>query len=233
MKVIGAGFGRTGTASLKRALELLGFNPCYHMEEVFSHREHIPTWEAATRGEPVDWGPFFQGWEATVDWPGCTFYKEILAAYPEAKVLLSVRDPDRWYDSCINTIYAITHTFPLRLVGPLLPGIGGALDMPRQLVFERTFGGRFADKAHALSVWHAHIDDVKATIPAEKLLVFDVKQGWEPLCRFLEVPVPDQPFPHVNDTAEFQGRIRSMNAMSWAILLTPVALLVGVLAWAL
>src|SRR5690349_20477507 len=105
MRVIGAGFGRTGTLTLKVALEQLGFGPCYHMAEVFSHPAHVSSWEAATRGEPVDWRALFAGWGATVDWPACSFYREILASHPDAKVILTVRDPGRLYSSCRDTIY--------------------------------------------------------------------------------------------------------------------------------
>lgn len=231
MKVVGAGFGRTGTLTQKVALEMLGFGPCYHMAEVIEHPEHVAHWEAATRGEPVDWARFFHGWGATVDWPGCSFYKEILAAHPDAKVLLSVRDPDRWHQSCLDTIHQTVHRFPLSLIGPLLPRIGRPLRMTRALIWGGVFDGRFTDKAHAISVFNAHIEEVKATIPADRLLVYEVKQGWEPLCAFLGVPVPDQPFPHVNDTEEFRGRIRMTNLVAWGILLSPLALAAAALAW--
>src|SRR5918911_5138613 len=106
MKVIGAGFGRTGTMSLKAALEEIGYGPCYHMIDLFEKPEHVPLWQAATRGELVDWQELFAGYQATVDWPGAAFYKELMQAYPVAKVLLSVRDPEKWYASTRNTIYA-------------------------------------------------------------------------------------------------------------------------------
>src|SRR5690242_7699355 len=105
LKVIGAGFGRTGTLSLKVALEELGFGPCYHMIEVFQYPEHAKLWEAATQGKPIDWDQIFANYQATVDWPGCTFYADLMARYPDAKVLLSVRDPETWYESVMSTIY--------------------------------------------------------------------------------------------------------------------------------
>src|ERR1019366_10169355 len=105
LKIIGAGFGRTGTRSLKEALEILGVGRCYHMVELFEHPEHVPHWEAAARNEQVDWNAIFHGYQATIDWPGCTFYKSLMATYPTAKVLLSVRDPEKWYDSVKSTIY--------------------------------------------------------------------------------------------------------------------------------
>ena len=112
LKVIGAGLGRTGTMSLKVALEGLGFDRCYHMVEVLAHPEHVRVWDAASRGEPVDWEALFRGYRATVDYPGCNFYQEYLRLYPEAKVILTVRDPGRWYDSARQTIYQASRAFP-------------------------------------------------------------------------------------------------------------------------
>jgi hypothetical protein len=201
LKVIGAGFGRTGTASLQAGLEVLGFGPCYHMREVFTHLDDIPVWEAATRGENVDFAAFFANWTATVDWPGCTFYRELMAVYPDAKVLLNVRDPDTWYASCLATIFGPWIDPSLIPVAPPWAG------MAKQLVWERTFQKRGDDRTFTIDVFNRHNEEVKATVPAEKLLVYDVKQGWEPLCQFLNVPVPrETPFPHLNDTASFLER---------------------------
>ena len=132
MKVIGAGFGRTGTASLKTALEELGFGPCNHMYEVFEHPEHATFWETAWRGETVDWDEVLGGCEATVDWSACTFYGELMERHPDAKVLLSVRDPDRWYESTQNTNYELT-----KLSG-------------------RSIFSRVGLALLSLSVWHVH-----------------------------------------------------------------------------
>ena len=120
LKVIGAGFGRTGTLSLKVALEQLGFTKCYHMTEVFAKPDHVKLWDAAARGEPVDWEALFRGYQATVDWPGCNFYQEYIRLYPEAKVILTLRDPDRWYDSARQTIYQQQQAFPAWIL-PFLP----------------------------------------------------------------------------------------------------------------
>ena len=205
IKVIGAGFGRTGTASLKGALEELGFSKCYHMQEVFAHPQHVPVWQAAADGQKVDWDALFEGFEATVDWPGCTFYKELMDHYPDAKVLLSVRDPDAWYKSASETIYQMSRRgFPASLVMLLVPRLRRFVRMVTQLIWQDTFHDRFSDRAYAISVFNEHIAEVKRTVPPEKLLVFEVKEGWEPLCRFLEVPVPDKPFPRLNDSAAFR-----------------------------
>lgn len=204
LRLIGAGFGRTGTASLKAALEQLGFDKCYHMQEVFGHPEHVSLWQAAVDGKAVDWETLFDGYQATVDWPGCTFYKELMACYPEAKVLLNVRDPEAWYKSATDTIYRRSQMgFPKSLVPLFVPRLRRFIRMVNSLIWKKTFDGRFADKAYALSVFEGHIAEVKRTVPEDKLLVYEVKQGWEPLCAFLDVPVPDAPFPRLNDSAAF------------------------------
>jgi sulfotransferase family protein len=214
LKVIGAGFGRTGTLSTKAALETLGFGPCYHMTEVFNKPTASALWEAATRGEPVNWNEIFAGYQATVDWPGCAFYADLMQAYPNAKVLLNVRDPEKWYESVSGTIYQTssgTSRSPLALlfsqvVMRLIPNARHIRRMIKALIWEKTFGGRFEDKDHAIAVFEQHIEEVKQHVPPEKLLVYDVKQGWKPLCVFLGVEVPkDTPFPHLNDRANFAG----------------------------
>lgn len=207
LKVVGAGFGRTGTASLKAALEQLGFSKCYHMMEVFARPDDVPRWQAAAAGEPIDWEGLFEGYQATVDWPGCTFYQELLAYYPDARVILSVRDPEAWYKSATDTIYKLQKRgFPMSLVPLVVPRLRRFIKMVRTVIWQNTFHNRFEDEGYALSVFSDHIAEVKRTVPPEKLLVFEVKEGWEPLCRFLEVPVPNTPFPRLNDSATFRKR---------------------------
>ncbi len=214
MRVIGAGFGRTGTASLKAALETLGFGPCYHMIEVFSHPEHADFWEAAWRDEPADWDGVLGGYEATVDWPACTFYEELLERNPDAKVLLSVRDPERWYESVSSTIYnarRITHGHPFfataaSVAGLFAPNAGRTTRIINTLVWENTFHAKFEDKEYAIGLFERHNEEVKRRVPSGKLLVYDVKQGWKPLCEFLGVKLPDEPTPHLNDSAGFRRR---------------------------
>ena len=202
LSVVGAAFGRMGTLSLKLALEEIGFGPCHHMTEVFARPEQASTWLAAAKGEAVDWDELLKGYKANVDWPSCYFWRELAAHYPDAKVILSTRDPHRWYQSISNTIFPamngeIPDVEPVRTV----------LQMAKYLVTENTFGGDTSE-AHVLDVLARHEAEVKRTIPAGRLLVFDVAEGWEPLCAFLGVPVPETPFPRTNSTEEFQARLR-------------------------
>jgi hypothetical protein len=221
LKIIGAGFGRTGTLSLKTALEELGFGPCYHMVEVFNHPEDTAQWEAAARGEPIDWHQLLDGYQATVDWPGCAFYEELLQTYPDARVLLSVRDPASWYESVDSTIYQMrrmtTHFSPasvlFRVMGLFAPDRRRVGRMINALVWQGTFNGNFEDKDYAIAIFNQHIENVKKRVPPDKLLVYNVKQGWEPLCTFLGIQVPpDKPFPHLNERSSFMGnRFRQRN----------------------
>ena len=229
MKVIGAGFGRTGTMSLKAALETLGSGPCYHMTEVFAHPEHAEFWVAAWRGETVDWDGVLGKYKAAVDWPACTFYEELMERHPDAKVILSVRDPVRWYESVRKTIYELSvvvprhpfyrigYTFVRLLVfrGP------GNIDLADEIIWDGTFDGRFEDKAYAMEVFERHTEEVKSRVPPEQLLVYEVGQGWGPLCEFLGVEVPDEPFPRLNDAAEMRRRVWMVRAIA----IVPYALL--------
>lgn len=230
MKVIGAGFGRTGTLSLKLALEQLGFDPCYHMREVvMKNRAHAPLFTAAAQGKPVDWKAVFVKYQATVDWPGCTFYKQLMEVYPDAKVLLSVRDSAKWYESAFNTIFQVSKNGFPRWMRVFFPGLGGMGEMVQALIWQGTFGGRFTDRDYAIEVFNRHNEEVKRTVPPERLLVYDVKEGWEPLCRFLQVPVPkDTPFPRLNDTATFNNFMK----MRKRVMQGALAVLVALLGWA-
>jgi Sulfotransferase domain len=194
LDVIGAGLGRTGTTSLKFALEQLGFARCHHMSELIVHPEQSASWERAAAGEPVDWEEILKGYRATTDWPACHFYKTLAERYPGAKVILSVRDPRRWFESTQATIFnpeflAATRTRPN----------GGFV----RNVLLSVFDGRMHDRDHLIEVYERHNAEVRRTIAPERLLVYEVSQGWEPLCRFLGVPVPASPFPRVNTTEDF------------------------------
>ncbi len=202
LSVIGAGFGRTGTMSSKLALEKLGLGKCYHMLEVRENPDHAAVWSSAVDGGQVEWDSLFAGFGAAVDWPACHFWRELAAHYPDAKVMLTVRDPERWYQSVRNTIYRA-------MTGPIADDDTNRrerMGMANKIILEQTFDGRFEDRAHAIDVYQRHNEAVRRDVPAERLLVHEVAQGWDPLCRFLGLPVPDEPFPQLNTTAEFRAR---------------------------
>lgn len=232
LTVIGAGFGRTGTTSIKAALEQVGFTQCYHMQEVIKQPAHVKIWTAAMDGKPVDWDVLFAGYQATVDWPACNFYEQLMDHYPDAKVLLTVRDPDKWYDSCLNTIYAMYHKPIMRFVRRLLPPMQRFMVMNDRLIWQGDFGGRFADRSHAIAVFNQRNAAIQAHVPPERLLVYDVKDGWEPLCRFLQVPIPqDIPFPHLNDSGTFQRMFQLAYGLVGLLVLIGVALLWWLVTW--
>jgi hypothetical protein len=206
LQVIGAGFGRTGTTSLKAALERLDLGPCHTMLELFSRPEQIPVWLRASRQEPVDWTQVYADYGSTVDWPGARFWCEIAAAFPAAKVVLTVRDPQAWYDSAHSSIYAAAME-PLPATG-VDPVFASLWKMSREVVWDGVFDGRFADRDYAVQVYEEHNRRVVKEMDDERLLVFDVTQGWQPLCDFLGVPVPDEPFPRVNDRAAFAANVQ-------------------------
>jgi len=211
--------------SLKVALETLGVDPCYHMTEVFAHPEHTGFWISAWRGEPADWEGVLGVYEAAVDWPACTFYEELMERHPDAKVILSVRDPKRWYESVRNTIYelsVVVPRHPLYRIGytfvRLLVFRGpGNIDLAHEIIWQGTFDGRFEDENHAIKVFERHNAEVKRRVPENRLLVYDVKSGWGPLCEFLGVEEPEQPFPRTNDTAQMRRRLRGVKAISIAV----------------
>ncbi len=231
MKVIGAGFGRTGTMSLKAALEKLGFGPCYHMTELFKHPSHGKFWERAARRDTVDWREIFRDYGSAVDWPACSFYGELMEEYPEAKVILTVRDPVRWHESTMKTIYNASNPESgspfFRLVGIFVPRMKKTGRMVNELIWRGTFDGRFEERGYAISVFERRTEEVKANVPSGRLLVYDVKEGWGPLCEFLGAPVPDEPFPRLNDARTFRRMISAgrIFAVASPILLALIAAL--------
>ena len=224
MRVIGAGFGRTGTTSLKAALGELGLGPSYSLGEVFRNPEHVGFWEAARRGEEVDWEGFLAGYGVAVDWPACSFYEELAEAFPGAPVILTARDPAEWYESMRSTIHGLrrltTGPLPVRAAFALaelfVPGLTGTVRLADRIVWEGTFGGRFEDRAYAMRVFERHNEAVRRRVPPERLLVFDVREGWAPLCDFLGVEVPDEPFPRLNEAREMRRRLIGLVALSAA-----------------
>lgn len=201
LKVIGAGVGRTGTYSLKLAINQLGFGPSHHMEEViFNMPAQLPLWQAAVAGKP-DFEAIYDGYPAAVDWPTAGFHRELYAAYPKAKFILTHRSTESWVESFSSTIYKLVSSpeaAPQAMRDWLAMGTA---------VIAKTGFPTGLDKAALGKAFEAHIAAVEASIPASQLLVYQVKEGWEPLCAFLGVPVPEGPFPRTNDRGEFWDRI--------------------------
>lgn len=211
MKLIGAGYPRTGTLSTKIALESLGFGPCYHFYTLFEKPQDIDTWQEIASGKLPDWKALLADFQAAVDWPASLFYQQLMQEYPDAKILLTIRDPEAWYKSALDTVYFASRTVISAPEGSMLHKIGR---LNYTLGWQGHFHGRFEDKAYAISVFERHNQEVKDSVPADKLLVWEVKDGWAPLCDFLGVPIPDMPFPRVNDTKESLKRFQeSVNAL--------------------
>ncbi len=199
IRVVGAGLGRTGTHSLKIALEQLLGGPCYHMIEVFGHPEHVAVWQAAADGGVVDWSAFPEadGYVASVDWPGCSFWREMADANPDAIVLLSTRaSAEAWWKSASDTIFQAMDSAPLEL-----PGWTAMVES----IFKNRFKADVRDKDAAMAAYERHNAEVRANAEPKQLLEWTAGDGWEPICNALGVPVPDEPFPHVNTTEEFRA----------------------------
>ena len=228
LKVIGAGFGRTGTLSLKTALEQLGFDKCHHMEEVMPNGRQVQFWHDISQGKEVDWEDVFEGFEACVDWPSSAFFEELHQRYPDSKVILTIRDPERWYQSARETIYPSSNEVPAWALW-LIPRARKLIEMVDGLVWNGTFDGRFEDREHAIDVFQKNIERAKQVIPADKLLVFEATDGWEPLCAFLDVPVPEGSYPHMNEAAKLKRLVLLIRILRWL----PHTLALLVLYWLL
>jgi hypothetical protein len=204
LRIIGAGLGRTGTMSMKLALEQLGMGRCYHMAELIADFSRLPLWLRAADGA-ADWHAVFAGFSATVDYPGCTYWRELSAFYPDAKVMLTVRDPNDWFESTQSTIFSS----PMR---------SRMAESPMEGFFQkavlRDFGDRIDDRAFMINAFERHNEAVRKAIPPERLLVYEVGEGWPRLCAFLGVPVPATPFPRVNTREEMQRMMAAAGALS-------------------
>jgi len=219
MKVIGAGFGRTGTLSFKKALEELGFGPAYHMQEAIGRPAHVRQWlEYADTGR-TDWDTLFARFNSGVDYPVSCVWQELSNHYPDAKVVLTVRDPEGWWKSTHSTIYGFRSAFA-PLFQRSVPASARFVEMVERFVWQGLFDDQFTNREHAIGVFNRHIEDVKAMCPPERLLVFNVADGWEPLCEFLDVPVPDRPFPHLNYSKVTR---RAVATVRWGTRAAPVA----------
>jgi hypothetical protein len=197
ISIIGAGVGRTGTYSLRLAINQLGFGPCHHMEEVLKNMDvQVPLWSEALKGN-TNWSSIYKGFKSAVDWPTAGFFRELIKEYPTAKFILTERNPENWADSFGSTIYK------------LIEGKDKApekmhdwLNMANEVITKTGFPLGL-DREGLINGFTAHNKAVREIIPEEQLLVFQVKEGWEPLCKFLNVPVPDEPFPRTNNREEF------------------------------
>lgn len=199
LDVIGSGFGRTGTMTTKQALERLGFGPCHHMIEIIEHPEQLKHWKALAAGESVNWADVYAGYRSQVDWPGAYVWEQAAQAFPDARVIHNERPEDAWWNSFNATIGKFFSVFR-------------ELDVPAHMMdqfttmhdwmIQGTFTD-FTDRDSAIAAYRANNQRVRETIPPERLLVFHVADGWEPLCEFLEVPTPDEPFPHSHVKKEF------------------------------
>jgi len=195
LQVIGAGFGRTGTDSMREALNMLGLGPCHHMLEVNASDEQKRLWRALVQGAPIPWEQIFAGYRSCIDWPSAYYWRELIEVYPDAKVILTYRTPESWWTSFEQTI---------------LRGIQMSTDpesLGIALVRDKVFGGRPEDRERSMAIYEENVNTVKATVPPERLLVHNLGDGWEPLCKHLGVPVPAEPFPSRNNAAEFQQRV--------------------------
>jgi hypothetical protein len=225
LKIIGAGFGRTGTLSVYTALNQLGF-PCYHMFEVLKNEEnksHLDFWRNVANAEPGtrhNWDQIFSKYTAAVDNPACCVWRELLAAYPDAKVVLTAhpRGAEAWYESTMDTIYFTEKMWQFKVLEFATPFGRKFGDMSRKLIWQRSHKGTMNDRIKAIAHYNQHIADVKAAVPSGQLLVFSADQGWKPLCDFLGVPVPESEFPNVNDRAAIKKTVNEITRGAYVIL---------------
>ena len=198
LAVVGAGVGRTGTHSLKVALEQLLGGPCHHMVEILGDPSQIPAWIDAIEGRPVDWSKMLENYRSIVDWPGGAFWRELLAANPDALVLLSVRDPEDWYRSASNTIFLTFDHMP--------PDVAPWMNSVRKMLHER-FSDQFGDPAAMIAAYEQHNEAVRREVLSSQLLEWRPTDGWAPICERLGVAVPAEPFPVTNSTDDFRAMV--------------------------
>ncbi|SPF76056.1 hypothetical protein ALP8811_01055 [Aliiroseovarius pelagivivens] len=201
LKVIGTGFGRTGTDSMREALNILGFGPTHHMFELNDNPHQTEIWRTLVEGGLPDWDQLFEGYHACVDWPSAHYWRDLIDHYPDAKVILTQRPSDAWWRSFEKTILSFTNS-------PDDPD----KFFSQKLVGDTVFGGRPVTRDHAISIYEAHIQDVKDTVPEHRLLVHGLGDGWAPLCRHLEVEIPQQDYPNRNAKKSFQDRVEAQRS---------------------
>ncbi len=235
LKIIGAGFGRTGTASLYQALNQLGF-PCYHMHEVVFNKEnknHMDFWVEVAEGEAGqqhDWERVFEKYTAAVDFPASCVWRELLEHYPDAKVILTghPKGPEAWYKSACSTIYATENMWQFKLLA-LVDPFARKLGKVGKLIWQGTLKGTMEDENRAVAQYNDHLNAVKADVPADKLLDYTVDQGWQPLCDFLGVPVPETEFPNINDAKQFKKNLKKLTFGAYVILGVATLVLIAII----
>lgn len=219
LQILAVGLPRTGSSSLKQALIDLGFGGCMHMDELFNQPKLVDLWIELYETGKTDTETLFSGYQSSTDFPGALLYKELLAVYPDLKIIINNRDAESWYKSMINTVHdVVPHTEEDKAVlkkkgediHPRFLGIAKTLELVEAYLFEKYFGGDFLDKEKTIARYNEHTDRVRAEVPASQLFEFDVKDGWDPLCEFLDVPVPTEDFPFKNKTKDFQEQVGGM-----------------------
>ncbi len=217
LKIIGAGFGRTGTLSTQHALKELGYN-CYHMKEVMKkdNKNHLDFWvkvAEAPKDFVPEWVKFFHQYEATVDYPACCVWDQLVKLNPEAKVILTLhpKGPEAWYKSTVDTIYRIETMWESKVLAAIIPPVKKMRRLTSKLIWRKFLKGTMSQKDTAINHYNDHIEEVKRKVPADRLLIYSVDQGWKPLCNFLGKDVPEGAFPNVNDKTEMKKAIRLMS----------------------
>ena len=204
LKIIGASFGRTASLSLKKALEILGYTNCYHMSEVVTKPEHSELWLRAWKREFI-WDDIFDGYQAAVDWPVAAFWPQLMEAYPEAKIILSTREPEAWYESAKNTIFKSMDEG----INSKNQEIRKRILMAKEIIVDGTFNGKLNDKKHCIKIYNENIARCKKEVDSDRLITFNPKDGWDSLCKQLACPIPNVDYPFINTTKEFEARWRS------------------------
>jgi len=215
IKIIGAGLPRTGTNTLKQSLEQLGHKHVYHMKELLVNPEKLHLWKTLDETGDTDWDALYKGYDGTVDFPGYPWYKEHMKRYPDAKVILTVRDFEDWYKSVDSTVFRAGPQTPgekIKMIGKLLfnariRNVVKCIKWFKKCFFAERLHGKFEDKEFTQKFWEDHLAEVKAYVPEDKLLVYDVRDGWGPLCTFLGVAEPTEPLPHLNKKENFMAML--------------------------
>lgn len=236
LKIIGAGYGRTGTMSTQVALNILGF-PCYHMIEVINNkanRKHVDFWLKVSRSKPGsqhNWQEVFANYSATIDNPGACVWRELMEAYPEAKILLTMhpQGAEAWYESTMDTIYFSENRWHFKVLGLFSPFVRKLGEMSHHLVWQRNHKGTMENRDKAIADYHQHIEEIKSLVPPEKLLLFSADQGWAPLCNFLGVEIPKMPFPRANDRTQIKRLNAAMIIGAYLILVLGATLFAGLI----